>query len=134
MRRPLARGELLVVAALFLLFGTAPTVGDVGGCGATPTDLDLGAFVQARKDLDCERCKECGLTTSVCYAACDPNGYPPAYPAGCQPLQHDGDVCLHALQVASCSDYASYVDPVSPTTPTECDFCHGIDGGAGVDR
>jgi hypothetical protein len=139
LRRPLARGELIVVAALFLLLGTAPTVGDVGGCGVTPTDLDLTAFAQARKNLDCQRCQECGLVllvdgggasgNSTCIGACQETGSL-VYPASCHPLQHDGDVCLRALQVASCSDYESFVDPVAPTTPTECDFCHGIDGGA----
>jgi hypothetical protein len=141
-KRPIARAELLVAAGVFVVLGAAPTVGDIGGCGATATDLNLTAFVQDRKNLDCQRCLDCGLyfprpdggysdagiTYPACEGACDPNGSL-NYPA-CHPLQHDGDVCLRALQAASCSDYATYMAPVGATTPTECDFCHGIDGGA----
>ncbi len=38
---------------------------------------------------------------------------------------------MRALLAASCSDYASFVDDVAPTVPTECDFCHlGVDASA----
>lgn len=129
MRRPVGRRELSLVGAVALLLGTAPTVGDVGGCGATASDLDLTAFAEDRKNIDCQRCQECALVSLTCRNACDPNGIL-KFPTGCHPLQHDGDVCLRALRVASCNDYASFVDDVAPTTTTECDFCHSSDAGA----
>jgi hypothetical protein len=46
-----------------------------------------------------------------------------AFPDRCVPLVHDGEVCLRALQYASCDDYRAYVSDVSPSVPTECNFC-----------
>jgi hypothetical protein len=113
-----------IAAVLAIVFGAAPTVGDVGGCGTTASDLDPGLFARLRKQIDCQRCGMCGLATRTCKAACDP-GVPPtaAWPATCHPLAQDGDVCVRALRAASCSDYAAFVDDVAPTNPTECDFC-----------
>jgi hypothetical protein len=119
-RRDVALGALLAIALC-----TAPTVGDVGGCGVEATDLSPATFAAARKAVDCQRCTQCGLTTHTCRAACAnnaPSGTP--WPQTCHPLQHDGDVCVRALRVASCADYASFVDDADPTLPTECDFCH----------
>ncbi len=119
------RKELAVAGVLALVFGAAPTVGDIGSCGVTATALDPLAFAAARKALDCQRCTDCGLSTQTCRNACDPKAPADvAIPATCHPLAHDGDVCLRALGAASCSDYAAFVDDVDPSEPTECDFCH----------
>jgi hypothetical protein len=121
----MTRAEVAFLAVMAVVLCTAPTVGDVGGCGERATDLDAPAFAKARKLLDCQRCTECGLDTNTCRTACDPRAPSTVgWPATCRPLQHDGDVCLRALQAASCNDYASFVSDTAPTTPTECDFCH----------
>ena len=118
-----SRVSKLVIAVLGL-FSMAPTAGDVGGCGSEITALDLRAFALARKDMDCGRCRECGIQTARCERSCDPESAPEtSLPSTCQPLQHDGRVCLRALSAASCGDYASYVDDLSPSTPSECEFC-----------
>lgn len=122
-----ARVAAAVAAALALAFGTGATPGDVGGCGARATDLDVGAFAKSRKDVDCSRCRSCSLSTARCGRACDPAAASDvAIPATCHPLAHDGDVCVRALRAASCDDYARYVDDEAPTSPTECDFCHDV--------
>lgn len=120
------RRHALALALFALLLGTGSTVGDVGGCGADAVDLDETRFALARKRLDCARCTSCSLKTARCTMACDlrkPSdvGFPP----NCKPLLHDGEVCLHALQVASCSDYAFYVDDQTRAVPIECEFCRG---------
>jgi hypothetical protein len=126
------RSELLLAAMVALVFGTAPTVGDVGSCGRTATDLDRRSFAEARKTVDCQRCTDCGLTTQRCHAACDPQAASDvSWPSTCYPLEHDGEVCLRALQAASCGDYAGFVDDRAPSAPTECDFCHGGSGSGG---
>jgi hypothetical protein len=113
-----------VVAALLGVLAMAPTVGDTGACGRTATDLDRDRYANARKLEDCQRCQECGLTTARCQSACDPAQLPAiVLPATCRPLFHDGEVCLRALDAASCSTYATYVDDDAPAVPTECDFC-----------
>ena len=118
------RGPLALLAALALVFGMAPTVGDIGSCGSPATDLDPGSFAAGRKSVDCQRCTECRLSTQTCRNACDPNAPGTAgWPSTCHPLLQDGEVCLRALLSASCSDYASFVDDAAPTAPTECDFC-----------
>jgi hypothetical protein len=128
------RRELVVVAGLAVAFGAAPTVGDVGACGRMAVELDSKTFATARKNLDCERCQECGLSSQTCQNACDPNAPSNVgWPGTCHPLQHDGDVCLRALHAAGCNDYAAYVDDTAPTVPTECDFCHLV-GEGGVAR
>ena len=121
------RCELALAGALALVFGAGPTVGDIGSFGQAVTDLDPQSFAAARKNVDCQRCSECGLTDQTCRNACDPAAPGTAgWPLTCRPLQHDGEVCLRALQAASCREYARYVDDAAPTSPTECDFCHVI--------
>jgi hypothetical protein len=118
------RGELALACLLALGVGAAPTVGDIGSCGRAATDLDPQSFASARKELDCRRCTECGLRTQTCQNACDPNAPGDVgWPSTCHPLEHDGEVCLRALQAASCGDYAGFVDDIARTAPTECDFC-----------
>lgn len=118
-----SRSLSLAVALLGVLL-MAPTVGDTGACGRTATELDRDKYANARKLQDCERCRECGLSTARCESACDPKALPEiALPATCRPLYHDGEVCLRALAAASCDTYATYVDDEAPATPTECDFC-----------
>jgi len=112
-----------------LVFGAAPTVGDVGACGQQAVDLNMQLFASARKTNDCQRCTACGLATRTCTSACDPRSPSTAgWPSTCHPLSHDGDVCIRALQAASCGDYASFVDDSAPTVPSECDFCHLVPG------
>jgi hypothetical protein len=102
----------------------APTAGDVGGCGTEVTALEPATFALVRKDLDCERCRECGIGSARCERACDPATSPEtSIPATCQPLMHDGEVCIRALKSASCDAYATYVADVSPKAPSECQFC-----------
>jgi hypothetical protein len=128
------RRELAFAAVLAVLFGAAPTVGDIGACGQKATPLDEATFAAQRKALDCQRCTQCGLVTQTCADACDPaKPSPVAWPSTCFPLEHDGVVCLDALEAASCGDYASFVSDVAPTVPSECDFCHDIpEAGVGV--
>jgi hypothetical protein len=119
----------LLAACAFALL-TAPTAGDVGGCGSTPTALDPGVYARARKNVDCQRCTECGLSTDRCTRACDANAPSEiAIPSTCHPLLHDGEVCIRALRAASCSDYAGFVDDAAPSAPTECEFCKLFDDG-----
>lgn len=122
------RAELAFAAVMALVFGAAPTVGDVGSCGDTATSLDLKTFIAERKTLDCRRCTQCDLTSQTCMAACNPQSPGSSYgwPSTCFPVQHDGVVCLDALEAASCGDYASYVSDTEPSEPSECDFCRDI--------
>ena len=107
-----------------LLFCTAPTPGDVGGCGQTPAELDPETFFASKANIDCQRCEECSLTRVSCNNACaHPESYPTEFPEHCLPLVHDGEVCLRALLHASCNDYAAYMSDGSPSVPTECNFC-----------
>jgi hypothetical protein len=39
------------------------------------------------------------------------------------PLVHDGEVCLRALDDGGCEDYRNYMSDLSPSVPTECNFC-----------
>ena len=114
----------LALAALALLFCTAPTPGDIGGCGQRPQELDPQIFFQSKEAIDCQRCEECGIRSGACNNACTaPETYPKSFPERCLPLVHDGEVCLRALLYASCDDYASYMSDSSPSVPTECNFC-----------
>jgi hypothetical protein len=109
----------------------APTAGDVGGCGTEVVALDPLAFALARKDEDCARCQECDLRSQRCLRACDPTKtVDTSIPATCQPIRHDGEVCLRALRAASCDAYATYVDDVAPATPSECEFCKVAQAGS----
>jgi len=123
-RDRLAAGPgIVLVTALLAVLTMAPTVGDVGGCGREASRLDEGVFARARKLEDCERCRECGIETARCKRACDARQpFEVDLPVTCQPLYHDGEVCLRALHAASCDKYATYVDD-APATPSECDFC-----------
>lgn len=116
--------RLGVTVAILGVLSMAPTSGDVGGCGREATSLDVDAYAAARKDEDCDRCRECGVTTLRCERACDPAALPDiAVPATCKPLRRDGEVCLRAIHAASCDDFAGYVDDRAPKTPSECEFC-----------
>ena len=128
------RRDLALCAVLALVFGAGPTVGDIGSCGDQATSLDLSTFQAQRKAVDCQRCRQCGLMTQWCVNACNPDALSPVkWPSTCDPLEHDGVVCIDALQAASCSDYSSYVSDTAPTVPTECDFCHLVpEGGVTV--
>lgn len=125
LRTLLQRGRTKIgFFVLVLLFCTAPTPGDVGGCGQSPAELDPGTFFASKANVDCQRCDECGLTSVSCKNACQfPDSYPSTFPENCVPLVHDGEVCLRALLHASCDDYASYMRDGSPSVPTECNFC-----------
>jgi hypothetical protein len=116
------RGRLAAVVAALLC--AAPVPGDIGACGQPVQRLDAPRFFVARKAIDCRRCQLCSLGTETCATACD--GRPPvlsAFPDGCAPLVHDGEVCLRELLSASCNDYAAFVSDVGPSVPSECDFC-----------
>jgi hypothetical protein len=106
-----------------LAFCAAPTPGDIGGCGQKPQELGAPEFFELKNSIDCERCTECALSSSLCDRACETTTDERTFPAGCVPLVHDGEVCLRALLYASCEDYAVYVDDRGPSVPTECDFC-----------
>jgi hypothetical protein len=126
------RAEIAAAAIVAIAVLPAPTVGDIGGCGKTATALDPGVFAHARKTVDCRRCSECALGSERCVRACDPQQPSDVdIPPTCHPLYHDGEVCIRALEAASCSDYATYVDDVAPAIPSECDFCRiPPEGGA----
>ena len=120
------RGERARIAltGLALVFCIAPTPGDVGGCGQKPAELDPGIFFASKANIDCQRCEECALASKPCAQACDASQPQQSqFPDRCVPLVHDGEVCLRALQYASCDDYQAYVSDVSPSVPTECNFC-----------
>lgn len=129
MRWPNAVPRLVVVTLGLLCM--APTAGDIGGCGAEIKALDPGELADARKRMDCERCRECGIRTARCASACDPARDPDtAIPKTCQPLLHDGEVCIRKLGAASCDAYATYVADVAPSTPSECEFCKFTSGSS----
>ena len=116
--------QKVALGLLALLFCTAPTPGDVGGCGQSPAELDPETFFASKANIDCQRCEECSLTRLSCQNACNhPESYPSTFPENCVPLVHDGEVCLRALMHASCDDYASYMSDGAPSVPTECNFC-----------
>lgn len=111
---------VLLCAALSL----APTVGDVGGCGTDPTLLEPEIYAYARKVRDCAKCQECGVGSMRCARACDEEAAPEfVLPPTCRPLLHDGEVCLRALDAASCETFARYVADEGATSPSECNFC-----------
>jgi hypothetical protein len=118
------------IAMVALLFLAAPTAGDIGSCNQPLNDLDAAKFFAAKQGVDCERCTECGLMSHVCKRACAAAPVAGTFPHGCDPLEHDGEVCLDALLAASCVDYQGYVADQGATVPTECDFCPPRDAGA----
>jgi hypothetical protein len=114
------RLSVAVLGALLM----APTVGDTGACGRTAEELDRDRYANARKLEECQRCTDCGIDTARCVSACDPAAPPAiALPATCQPLYHDGEVCLRAIDAASCDKVRTYVDDDAPASPSECNFC-----------
>ncbi len=120
----MSRTRTLLAAGAFALLCAAPTPGDVGGCGQEPALLDAPTFFANKKSKDCRQCQKCGLTSQACRDACDPAvPFDTEFPTDCVPLVHDGEVCLRALQYASCDDYATYMDDGAPSTPSECNFC-----------
>lgn len=122
--RPLEIGRVALVAVFFL---AAPTAGDIGGCGQTAEDLDAAKFFDAKQTADCKRCGECQITSQACTTACGPT-VTLQFPKGCYPLVHDGEVCLDALEIASCGDYQSFMADMGATIPTECNFCPPREG------
>jgi hypothetical protein len=117
-----ARQRLLLALGV-LFFCTAPTPGDVGGCGQDPQELDPETFFETKDSIDCTRCNECSFTSRICDRACSSKLSQVAFPEDCLPLVHDGEVCLRALLDASCDDYSAYVRDEGPEVPTECNFC-----------
>jgi hypothetical protein len=114
---------LLVIVGWAVVFGMGPTVGDIGSCGQSAADLDAATFFAVKNAIDCRRCGDCRLRAKSCDRACAPRSAPTTFPQGCGPLVHDGEVCLRALLVASCDDYTAFQDDLSPTSPSECQFC-----------
>lgn len=118
-----SRADVIRLGLAALFFAAAPTAGDIGGCGQAENDLDPAKFFATKQNVDCARCTACGLTTAACGTACAPGVLLHELPPGCVPLEHDGEVCVDALAVAGCSDYASYMADQGSTIPTECNFC-----------
>jgi hypothetical protein len=121
-RGPQRRGVHALTIFFFVVFGMGPTVGDIGSCNQAVDALDPVSFFALKATIDCLRCGDCALSGKQCEAACTAAPATSFLPA-CQPLVHDGEVCLHALLHASCEDYASYTDETRPTAPSECQFC-----------
>jgi hypothetical protein len=119
--------RLAIVALLFL---AAPTAGDIGSCNQPTGPLDPAKFFAAKQNVDCEMCMACGFTSHVCDLACGAAVEMGTFPKGCDPVEHDGEVCLDALEATGCSGYASFVADKDATVPTECDFCPPRDAGA----
>jgi hypothetical protein len=124
------RTSLAFVMCLSVLVA-APTVGDIGSCGAPVAPLDATKFFDARLRDTCQRCRDCGLSTLACNIACDPGTpRPDAFPTGCTPDTHDGEVCLDSILALSCHDVGRLVSD-TPVAPTECDFCPASAAEAG---
>lgn len=119
-RRTPALARLLVLLA-FALLCTAPTPGDVGGCGQPAELLDAPTFFEEKARIECEGCGDCELETGRCERACTPE--PQSLPGDCFALKHDGDVCLRALSHASCSELQTFMADRDPAIPWECNFC-----------
>lgn len=114
----------LAFGACVVLFCAAPTPGDIGGCGQRVQPLGPRPFFEAKKEIDCDKCKECEFDTDFCKSACDPDDeVPRSFPEGCEPIVHDGEVCLNALEATGCGDYEAYVRDQGREAPNECRFC-----------
>lgn len=124
------RSESLIrIMVIVLVFVAAPTAGDIGSTCQPADDLDPLKFFSTKESVDCEQCIACGISTATCARACDTTLELTEFATGCYPLVHDGEVCLNALRAADCDDYESYVADVSPTVPTECNFCPAKEQG-----
>lgn len=121
--RPPRAIEVFRLAVLSLVFLAAPTAGDIGGCGESPADLDAVKFFVAKETVDCRMCADCGMNTQACERACDDKPNQTAFPLGCFPLIHDGEVCLNALEASGCDEYRGFMADQGATVPTECNFC-----------
>jgi hypothetical protein len=121
-KRP-SPAEVLRLALVLVFFTAAPTAGDIGSCNQPENDLDPAKFFATKQALDCERCRECQISTKACVRSCDPGLVVRDFPPGCVPLEHDGEVCVDALAAASCSAYADFMAESDATAPTECQFC-----------
>jgi len=113
----------LALAFVALAFCAAPVPGDVGGCGQDSQPLDPDVFFWSLQGIECDHCQQCDLSTAACARACGQQLVQSAFPKDCEPLVHDGEVCLRALQDGSCSDFSDYMSDRAPTIPTECNFC-----------
>ncbi|MDF3069324.1 MAG: hypothetical protein K0R38_4925 [Polyangiaceae bacterium] len=111
-----------------LAFCAAPTPGDIGGCGQEAQELDPRTFFWSLQESQCEQCRDCGIETAACDRACGEVLLQSEFPPNCVPLVHDGEVCLRALQQASCSDSREYVSDTDPSIPPECNFCPAGEG------
>lgn len=122
---PLRNGVVRAALAIgVVLFCAAPTPGDVGSCGQRVQLLDPPAFFERKKATDCAKCRECDLKTDYCSAACDDDEEPKTeFPEGCEPIVHDGEACLNALDAAGCGDYEDFVRDEGRKSPNECRFC-----------
>jgi hypothetical protein len=116
----LMKGALGFIA---LAFCAAPVPGDVGGCGQEAQPLDPETFFWSKQSYECEHCKSCGLVTRACDRACGDVLIQTDFPKGCEPLVHDGEVCLRAIDDGNCDDFRQYMSDTAPTIPTECNFC-----------
>jgi hypothetical protein len=101
----------------------APTPGDIGGCGQQPQPLDATLFFAEKTALDCRMCVECDYRSEYCGFACTGALMQDSFPEGCEPLVHDGEVCLRALESAGCGEYEDYVKDAGRQAPSECLFC-----------
>ncbi len=114
----------VLAIGLAVLGGFAAVPGDIGGCGQGADELDPVVFFQRVRAIQCEQCTRCAVQSLPCREACAAAEPPPtAFEAGCVPLVHDGEVCLRALEAASCRAFRTYVDERAPRQPSECDFC-----------
>jgi hypothetical protein len=123
-RRPLRHGVVRAALAALFVLCAAPTPGDIGGCGQRVQPLGAEPFYERKQEIDCEKCKECDFSTDFCDDACDPDHLPrDEFPEGCEPIVHDGEVCLNALEATGCGDYEAYVKDEGREAPNECRFC-----------
>ena len=123
MKRRTGRWMKLAVGFIALAFCAAPVPGDVGGCGQDLQELDRETFFWSLQGIECDHCRDCGLTTAACERACGDVLVQSEFPEDCVPLVHDGEVCLRALDDGSCDDYLDYMSDSAPSIPTECNFC-----------
>jgi hypothetical protein len=123
-RKPFRSGVVRLVFAFVFLLCAAPTPGDIGGCGQRVQPLGAEPFYESKKKIDCAKCGECSFSTNFCKTACDPDeAVPENFPEGCDPIVHDGEVCLNALEASGCDDYEAFVKDEGRQAPNECRFC-----------